>query len=160
MIAANKLFVTSEITGKPSLCTIQTGIELPSGERIGAHADIDALAMFSIDCRIAIRNINQNEGLNLKVPKREVLLWEMLGIENDKCSKRRRGRVSAHDTSKAKVADDVSKLSSEERVKLYMKRFEMGEQITSDKMLEEIEGSAAVDDAYQSFIASNGIDLS
>lgn len=43
------ILIQSRLTEENAICTLQTGIVLASGERIGAQADIDVFAEFSLE---------------------------------------------------------------------------------------------------------------
>lgn len=60
------LQVKSEITKELADCTICQGIVMSDGERIGAMADVDLFAAFTVDMEDAIKVINRKEGLNIK----------------------------------------------------------------------------------------------
>jgi hypothetical protein len=110
------MLVISEITGKLAECSIVRGVTLDSGEVVGAMADIDALAMFSVDCRAAIRSINAREGCNLPLPRSGVMLWELLGADDSFGCKVQRGVKARYNDEAAPIVVDTDK---ETRIQRY-----------------------------------------
>ena len=110
----------SELTGEMADCSICPGIELPSGEVIGAIADPDMFAMFNVDMYDAVKSINKNEGLNIPLPNMGSQLWAVELVGQDKAGLgRRRGRVAQHNgevVKSVKAGEDVERA---ERVALY-----------------------------------------
>jgi hypothetical protein len=130
------LEVMCELTGQMGACTICEGIELPSGERIGAIADTDMLAMFNVDMYDAVKNINKNEGLNLPLPNMGSQLWAVELVGQDKAGfGRRRGRVAQHNgdvVRTLKVGEDAER---KERVETLALLYAAGLPLWDDKDL-------------------------
>ena len=91
------LQVKSELTGELADCTICQGIVLDSGERIGAIADVDSFAMYTVDLRDATVAINKNEGLSLPMPG-----WK----DSDLWTVHKKGKKARFNVDKAKRVGD------------------------------------------------------
>ena len=114
------LMVKSELSGEDAACTICQGIELSSG-RIGAIADIDLFAAFTVDMEEAAAVINKETGGNLRARGD---LWEV--------SKRRETRF---DNTVAKTTED-----GKVGVDLISQRLAAGLDIWTGEAIEEDEG--------------------
>ena len=79
------LQVKSEITKELADCTICPGLVMNDGTRIGAIADVDLFAAFTVDMEDAIKVINRKEGLNIRPVRGD--LWTV--------EKRRESRYDA-----------------------------------------------------------------
>lgn len=111
------LQMKSELTGEMADCSICPGIELPSGEVIGAIADPDMFAMFNVDMYDAVKSINKNEGLNIPLPNMGSQLWAVELVGQDKAGLgRRRGRVAQHNGDVAKSVKSGEDAERVERV--------------------------------------------
>lgn len=123
------LKVTSEISGRMAECTIATGIVLPCGERIGAIADVDLFACWTIDMPDAIKAINKREGTSIPMPawNQDTNLWRV----------EKRGKKARFDLDKtAKVVDN----SKAARIAMYRQMIENGQELFPNDESENEDG--------------------
>ncbi len=125
------LKVISEISGRMAECTIATGIVLPCNTRIGAMADIDLFACFTIDIPDAIKAINKREGTNIPVPawSEDCNLWRV----------EKRGKNARFDLDKSMTVVDNEKEARIARVEALALRYATGELLFDDSFLDESE---------------------